>query len=143
MATSPRILGIEWGGIEVEDLGRGRDVKLWPGGGRDWDWRETGTHHVPGIQVADVQELLDHGSEIVVLSRGMRLRLQTAEETLEFLEKRSVSCRVAETKEAVRIYNELSARGERGGRALPHHLLSARTNVPDPPAVDRMTGARH
>jgi hypothetical protein len=115
MATSPRILGIEWGGIEVEDLGRGRDMKLWPGGGRDWDWRETGTHHAPGIQVADVQELLDHGSEIVVLSRGMQLRLQTCEETLAFLEGRNVTCRIAETNEAVRIYNDLATRGERVG----------------------------
>jgi hypothetical protein len=115
MATSPRILDIEWGGIEVEDLGHGRDMKLWPGGGRDWDWRETGTHHAPGIQIADVQELLDHGSEIVVLSRGMQLRLQTCEETLDFLEERKVTCRIAETRVAVRIYNDLSARGERVG----------------------------
>ena len=115
MATSPQIRGIEWGGIEVEGLGHGRDMKLWPGGGREWDWRETDTHHVPGIQVADVQELLDHGSEIVVLTRGMQLCLQTCKETLDFLEEREVTWRTAETKDAVRIYNDLAARGERVG----------------------------
>ncbi len=115
MATSPIILGIEWGDIEVEGLGHGRDMKLWPGGGREWDWRETDTHHVPGIQIADVGELLDHGSEIVVLTQGMQLLLQTCNETLDFLKEREVTWRIAETKEAVRIYNDLSALGERVG----------------------------
>ena len=114
-AISPRILAVEWGDILVEGLGHGRDMKLWPGGGREWDWRETNTHHAPGIQIADVKELLDHGSDVVVLSRGMQLRLQTRGVTLDFLEERDVPCHVAETKEAVRLYNELVARGERVG----------------------------
>ncbi len=115
MATSPLILGIEWGDIEVEGLGHGRDIKLWPGGGREWDWRETDTHHVPGIQISDVQELLDHGSKVVVLTQGIQLRLQTRNETLDFLKEQEVTWHIAETKEAVRIYNDLSARGERVG----------------------------
>ena len=115
MATSPLILGIAWGDIEVESLGHGRDMKLWPGGGREWNWRETDTHHVPGIQISDVQELLDHGSKVVVLTQGIQLRLQTRNETLDFLKEREVTWHIAETKEAVRIYNDLSARGERVG----------------------------
>jgi hypothetical protein len=55
-------------------LGSGKDFKLYPGGGRVWDWRETNTEHVPGIQPADVQELIDNGSKVVVLSRGIQLR---------------------------------------------------------------------
>ena len=115
MATSPLILGIGWGDIEVDGLGHGRDMKLWPGGGREWNWRETDTHHVPGIQISDVQELLDHGSKVVVLTQGIQLRLQTRNETLDFLKEREVTWHIAETKEAVRIYNDLSARGERVG----------------------------
>jgi hypothetical protein len=39
---SPRITHLSWGRIEVEG-GRGfKDAKLWPGGGRAWDWKETG-----------------------------------------------------------------------------------------------------
>ena len=49
-----------------------KDAKLFPGGSREWNWRETGTEHVPGIQPADVQELLDHGAKVVVLSRRWR-----------------------------------------------------------------------
>src|SRR5262249_37684112 len=74
---SPRITHISWGRMEIEGLGRGRDFKLYPGGGREWDWTETDTHHVPGIQPADVEELLEHGSKVIVLTRGMELVLQT------------------------------------------------------------------
>ena len=108
---SPRIVSASWGSMLIEDVGAGKDLKLWPGGGREWDWSETGTHHVPGIQAADVQELLDHGSEVVVLSRGMQLRLQTCRETLALLESRGIDVHVAETAQAVKIYNELAAAG--------------------------------
>ena len=33
------------GKIEVEGTGTLRDAKLFPGGAREWDWRETGTEH--------------------------------------------------------------------------------------------------
>src|SRR5437764_13988382 len=93
--ASPYINHASWGRMEVEGLGAGRDFKLYPGGGRAWDWRETGTHHVPGIQPADIQELLDHGSRVVILSRGMELALQTCPETLQLLRDQGyhVSCR--------------------------------------------------
>jgi hypothetical protein len=32
---SPRIVSIEWGRIEAEGLGTGKDLKLYPGGGRE------------------------------------------------------------------------------------------------------------
>jgi hypothetical protein len=105
---SPRIRSIEWGRAEIDQLGPMKDVKLWPGGGRAWDWRETGTEHVPGIQPSDVRELLDKGADVVVLSRGMELRLQTCPETLELLRDAGVEVRVEETRKAVEVYNELA-----------------------------------
>lgn len=115
---SPRITHISWGRMEVEGVGVGKDFKLYPGGGRAWDWRETGTEHDPGIQPADVEELLDNGADVVVLSRGMRLALKTSPETLEFLKKRGVTVYVKETKDAVDLYNELA--GERAVGGLFH-----------------------
>jgi hypothetical protein len=106
--VSPRILDVVWGRTEVESVGVVKDVKLWPGGGREWDWSETGTQHVPGILPNDVQELVDHGAEVVVLSRGMELRLKTALETLDLLRRLSVEVHVAETKDAVDLYNRLA-----------------------------------
>jgi len=101
--------------MEVEGVGAGKDFKLYPGGGREWDWGETRTHHVPGIQPADVQELLDHGSEVVILSRGMELALRTCPETLELLRARGIRTHVEETNAAVRLYNELAASEAVGG----------------------------
>jgi hypothetical protein len=59
---SPRILAVSWGHMTVAGLGDGKDFKLYPGGGRAWDWSETGTRHEPGIQPADVAELLERGA---------------------------------------------------------------------------------
>src|SRR4030095_415563 len=112
---SPRITHISWGRMDVEGLGTGRDFKLYPGGGREWDWTETGTHHVPGIQPADVQELLDHGSKVVILTRGMQLVLQTCPETLQILRDRGVRCHVEETNAAVELYNRLAQTDAVGG----------------------------
>ena len=112
---SPRITHISWGRMDVEGLGTGRDFKLYPGGGREWDWTETGTHHVPGIQPADVQELLDHGSKVVILTRGMQLVLQICLETLQMLRDRGVRYHVEETNAAVELYNRLAQTDAVGG----------------------------
>ncbi len=114
-AASPRITHVSWGRMEVAGLGQGKDFKLWPGGGRPWDWNETGTRHSPGIQPADVQELLDHGSRVVVLSRGMELRLGTTEETLRALKDADVQVHVEETTAAAELYNRLAEEGEAVG----------------------------
>ena len=105
---SPKILAVSWGRMEIEGIGTGKDVKLYPGGGREWDWNETGTRHSPGIQPADVEELLAHGATVVVLSLGMNRRLQVGPGTLDYLAGRSVAAHVAETREAVKIYNDLA-----------------------------------
>lgn len=104
---SPRILAIEWGRIEVDQLGEVKDAKLFPGGGRAWDWAETGTRHRPGVQVADAEELLAAGATTVVLSRGMDFVLQVPAETVAALEARGVTVHVLETRQAVALYNDL------------------------------------
>lgn len=104
--TSPRIKTVGWGHMEIETLGSGKDFKLWPGGGRSWDWQETGTEHSPGIQVADVEELVSHSPEVVVLTRGVFSRLKVPEETVTFLEKQNIETIVTDTKRGVQIYND-------------------------------------
>ncbi|WP_432991437.1 Mth938-like domain-containing protein [Dactylosporangium sp. CA-233914] len=106
--ASPRIRSVSWGSITVEGFGDFKDVKIWPGGAREWDWNETATRHFPGIQPADVEELLAAGATVVVLSRGMQERLGVPAQTLARLERAGVEVHVAETKAAVRRYNELA-----------------------------------
>ena len=104
---SPKLEKISWGQIEVAGFGSFKDVKVYPGGAREWDWRETNTHHRPGIQTLDIQELLDHGAEEVVLSRGMLNALHVCPETLLALEEKNILVHVLETKHAVKKYNLL------------------------------------
>lgn len=115
MSLSPQITHLSWGKMEIECVGKGRDFKLWPGGGREWDWSETNTHHSPGIQPADVQELLDKGSEVIILSRGMELRLETAPETIALLTSLGVEYHIEETQAAADLYNQLASQGVKVG----------------------------
>ncbi len=112
---SPRITRFSWGRIEVEGGHVFKDAKLYPGGAREWDWRETGTSHMPGIQPADVTELLERGAQVVVLSRGVYERLQVHEETLLTLKRRGVPTHVLQTEEAVKLYNSLRDKASVGG----------------------------
>jgi hypothetical protein len=115
-AASPRVTRVSWGRLEVEGQRTAfKDAKLFPGGSRAWDWRETGTDHVPGIQPADVEELLDHGATVVVLSRGMLGRLRVAPETLRLLQERGIAAHVLRTKAAVQLYNDLTSRAPVAG----------------------------
>jgi hypothetical protein len=99
---------LSWGCIKVETFDKPfKDAKLYPGGAREWDWNETGTRHVPGIQPADVQELLDHGSKVIILSKGMNERLQVEDRALQNLAEQDISAHVLQTEAAVELYNKL------------------------------------
>ena len=106
---SPLLARLRWGRVEVEGIPRPfRDVKLYPGGARAWDWRETGTAHRPGIQLGDVEELLAHGARVIVLSRGVLGLLATSPGTLRALARWGIPVHQLRTPAAVRRYNELA-----------------------------------
>ncbi|UCC52914.1 MAG: Mth938-like domain-containing protein [Anaerolineaceae bacterium] len=106
--SSPRISGLSWGKASVEGYPKPfKDVKVYPGGAREWDWNETGTRHEPGIQPADVRELLERGASVVILSTGMQERLRVCPETLQLLEEAGVTAYVLQSREAVQRFNQL------------------------------------
>jgi len=112
------ITDLSWGEIEVTLKGKTnhfRDCKLWPGGAKEWDWNETGTQHSPGIQVADLEDVLRKDVDVLILSRGQNKRLQVKKETEEYLRERDVDYHVAETREAVKLFNQLAKKGKRVG----------------------------
>jgi len=113
-----KITNLSWGKMEV-DLGGKlqvfKDCKLWPGGAREWRWGETGTHHSPGVQPADIEEVLAHKVDVILLTRGQLGRLGVAEETEDFLRKRGISYRIERTKKAVALFNEMTRAGKRVG----------------------------
>ena len=110
-SRSPRILSSGWGKIEVEIIGRGKDFKLWPGGGRSWDWSEYGTSHNQGIQPGDVEELIAKGCQVVVLTTGRLKRLKVPQITVDTLSGHSIEVVVASTKKAIQLYNEYADKG--------------------------------
>ena len=106
---SPRIIDVSWGRLEVDGEPEPyKDAKLVPGGSREWNWRETGTAHKPGIQIVDVQELLECGAKWFVLARGMADCFHVPRETLDFLKKRQIAVHVLPTQHAVALYNKLA-----------------------------------
>ena len=113
--SSPRITHLSWGHIKVEGGKSYKDVKLYPGGSREWNWNETGTGHVPGVQPSDVEELLDHGARIVILSSGMNEGLRVKPETMERLKDQGVEYHILQTERAAELYNELSQNKPVGG----------------------------
>lgn len=114
-AASPRIHSSSWGKMAVDGLGPGKDFKLWPGGGRTWDWSEHGTGHGVGIRPGDVAELIDHGCEVVILTTGRLGRLRVAQPTLDILHDKGVEVIVADTGEGIALYNEIARQGRAVG----------------------------
>ena len=62
---------------------------------------------MPGIQPTDVQELLEHGATVVVLSKDFHERLQICQQTLRMLEEKNIPVHVEQSEQAVRLYNKL------------------------------------
>lgn len=114
-SPSPKIMSVKWGKMEVENIGTGKDFKLWPGGGRSWNWSEHGTGHSAGIQTGDCRELLEHECEVIVLSQGMLKRLKIPKETVAYLEDNNIQIHTGGTKKAVQLYNELVDQGKAVG----------------------------
>lgn len=113
-----KIISLSWGEIEVRIGGQTRtfrDCKLWPGGAVSWSWEETDTHHVPGIQPADIHEILAKDIDVLLLSRGRLLRLQMAPETRQLLEERGIEFHFEETRTAADHFNRLVDEGRKVG----------------------------
>jgi hypothetical protein len=109
---------ISWGRIEVttdSKIYQFKDCKVWSGGAKEWDWTLTGTRHQPGIQPADIEEILEQGVEIMVLTRGMEFMLHTCPETEQLLHQRDIEYHIGHTKLAVALFNDLMQQGKRVG----------------------------
>ena len=109
-----KVTRLEWGEVELENGQIFKDVKVYPGGSRSWQWGETDTHHVPGIQMTDVEELLENGAEVVVLTRGVLGRLGVPEKVVKQLKNRGVEVHVAKTRQGVDLYNQLCDKKQAG-----------------------------
>jgi len=113
------IKSAKWGEMVLEDDSAYKDVKLYPGGHRAWDWKETGTRHRPGIQIKDIEELIENGAEVIILSKGYDCVLLTTEEAEVYLNDNMIPYHILQTEEAVEMYNKLVEENNKVG-ALIH-----------------------
>ncbi len=100
----PLVLKCSRGRIKVAGFqSRFRDVQLSVNGAEPWDWTDTGTHHVPGVQVADILSVPP--SPVLVVGLGTQRRLQVSAEARAHLDEKGILLVERETSRAVAIYN--------------------------------------
>ena len=112
------ITDLSWGKMEVSIGGEKyifKDCKIWPDGARAWNWKETGTEHSPGIQPADIEELVEYEVDAVVLARGVFGKLGVCAETKTLLREHNIPYHIENTKQAVALFNNLAKQGKRVG----------------------------
>uniref|UniRef100_A0A8C9TYU7 Mth938 domain-containing protein n=1 Tax=Scleropages formosus TaxID=113540 RepID=A0A8C9TYU7_SCLFO len=71
--------------------------------------------HYPGVQPADLEEILKKGVDILVIGRGMSEALQVPSSTLDYVRQQGVNVKVFQTEKAVREYNTLAGQGAKVG----------------------------
>ena len=99
------IASFRWGQI-VDSRGHiFKDARLFPGGVEEWDWRKTGTRHSPGVQAADLADLVATKPDLVILSRGVDLVLQVPQATIDFARSHAATVLVLQSEQAVAEYN--------------------------------------
>jgi len=118
MPIACRISSFAWGKMEIavgEERRSYKDCMIWPGGAAPWNWKETGTEHTPGIQPADLKEILKHDVEVIVFGLGVFRRLGVCPEILQVLQEAGIACHALDTAQAVSLFNELSSQGGKVG----------------------------
>ncbi|NWS98700.1 AAMDC protein, partial [Mionectes macconnelli] len=71
--------------------------------------------HSPGVQPADLEEVVKKGVKTVVIGRGMSEALQVPASTVDYLKENGIDVLVLQTEKAVAEYNTLAAQGVRVG----------------------------
>lgn len=104
---------LTWGHMTDQTSREFKDARLYPGGAAAWDWGKTGTRHQPGIQWADLEDLMSLQPEIVILSRGVNCVLQVPTDTIEAVQATGTLVLVLQTDEAVAEYNRRAHAGAR------------------------------
>lgn len=101
---------IEWGKIQIDKRVYQHDVIINKGFVFRWDWSKHKTNHSEGIKVEELKAFLIDGKfdvDKIVLSRGMRTKLNISDEAYLFSRIRNdVEFFVGDTISAYRKYNQ-------------------------------------
>jgi len=100
-----------------------RDALIAPGYVSEWDWKECGTSHIPGVTRQAVEKLLRHARQPVtdiILSSGFHEKLHVSPDCRMFLSSSPLKWWVLPTPRAVQLYNEMKKDPTRQPAALIH-----------------------
>lgn len=101
----PRVENYEFGHITIDGEAYTNDLKVFPNGVKpDW-WRSKG--HL--LQPDDIDDVIDHGPDKLVIGQGNSGRMQIAEETKKELQQEGIELLAEKTQDAVETYNEADA----------------------------------
>lgn len=98
-----RITDYTFGRIVIEDRTYTSDVIIYPKAVNDRWWRKEGHK----LQVEDLAEIVDAKPDCLVIGTGYNGSMTVPEKTLEFLAASGIESRVARTREAVDLFNQL------------------------------------
>ena len=108
MQHEPGTVAGEWGKMTLRDAVY-RDLKIWPGGASEWNWRDVhDTHHAPGVRVSLLKELVASGATTIVLGTGYEGVLQITPEARTYIAAtKDVRFEIQNTAAAINAYNAL------------------------------------
>ncbi len=101
----PHVQSYRFGYIVVDGKTYTRDLILLPDRVLAGWWREEGHR----LSIADLQEVLDAGPEVLVIGTGAYGLMKVPQETIEALQGAGIELHIARTGEAWQIYNGLQA----------------------------------
>jgi hypothetical protein len=99
------ITDYSFGKITVDASTYTSDVIIYPDRVEPSWWRKEG--HL--LQIPDLTDIVKAGLSTVIIGTGFYGAMQVPEKTIEYFKTKNIDARIGKTKEAVRLYNEISA----------------------------------
>ena len=110
----PHVQSYRFGRIVVDGETYTRDPLLLPDRVLAGWWREEGHR----LSIADLQEVLDAGPEVLVIGTGAYGLMKVPQETREALQGKGIELHIARTGEAWQLYNRLVQANRRAAAAF-------------------------
>jgi hypothetical protein len=99
------ITDYSFGKITVDGSTYTSDVIIYPDRVEPSWWRKEG--HL--LQIPDLTDIVNAGLSTVIIGTGFYGAMQVPEKTIEYFKTKNIDARIGKTKEAVKLYNEISA----------------------------------
>lgn len=96
-----------WGQITTYDNKTYKDAILNGYNSWEWDWKQTGTRHYPGIQYKDFAKAITPLTKVIILSKGFEEKLYVNESLVTKLKNSGYVVYCLDTKMAMDLYNSM------------------------------------